>query len=319
MTKRHLHVLSIAISLGLLALIYSLIDMQSFVAVWRELQWGWLVLAMLITVPLFMATAWRLQKLSESNLGLGLSCRVNAQASTMNLVAPAKLGDVGKCIFLAQHSKTPVSGWFTLCVFEKLLDLATLLAWCALGLLLSPLLPDGVRWTVLPVGGAAVAFFVALLFRKITIGLMDVMAGHLPDKLANILRKLREEWAQLSMLMQRQPQRFWLAVLVTIALWAGHLLQIWLLAQAVQLDLDLWTMLALVPLALVVGLLPFTLAGIGTRDAAFVLLLGAYGNAPAAAALGLLTTFRYILPALAGIPLLARDMATWRQLLKDKN
>jgi hypothetical protein len=52
--------------------------------------------------------------------------------------------------------------------------------------------------------------------------------------------------------------------------------------------------------------LPLTFAGVGTRDAALIIFYQPYLNPPVAAALGLLCTVRYILPALAGLPLLGR-------------
>jgi uncharacterized protein (TIRG00374 family) len=314
--KWRVHALSIGISLVLMVAVYSVIDLGAFAQVWAELHYGWLAWALVATVPLFALTIWRLRVLSPAPVGWGLGCRVNAQASAMNIIAPAKLGEIGKCVFLAQHSKTPVSSWFTLCLFEKMLDLATLLAWCTLGLLLAPALALGFRLAAVPVGGAALGFFVALAIPALALGIAALLTKILPHKLAQLMDKLAYEWQQLTTMLHRNPRRLVLAVGSTIVLWAGHLLQIWLLAKAVGLGLDLWTMLALVPLALVIGLFPFTLAGIGTRDAAFVALLGAYANPAAAAALGLLVTFRYILPILAGLPLLAIDITAWRKALK---
>ncbi|HLE25359.1 MAG TPA: hypothetical protein VI935_06875, partial [Thermodesulfobacteriota bacterium] len=64
--------------------------------------------------------------------------------------------------------------------------------------------------------------------------------------------------------------------------------------------------LALAPLAILAGLLPLTLAGIGTRDAALIALYQPFFNAPTGAALGLLCTSRYLLPAICGLPLLRK-------------
>mgnify|MGYP005847060875 CR=1 FL=1 len=55
-------------------------------------------------------------------------------------------------------------------------------------------------------------------------------------------------------------------------------------------------------MALLAGLLPSAFAGIGTRDAALVLLFGPYMTAADAAALGVLCTLTYFLPALGGLP-----------------
>jgi uncharacterized membrane protein YbhN (UPF0104 family) len=59
-------------------------------------------------------------------------------------------------------------------------------------------------------------------------------------------------------------------------------------------------------------LLPLTLAGIGTRDAALILFYRPYLNAPTAAALGILCTMRYVLPALGGLPFLSSYLPSLR-------
>ena len=58
---------------------------------------------------------------------------------------------------------------------------------------------------------------------------------------------------------------------------------------------------------------PLTLAGIGTRDAALILFYQPYLAAPVAAALGLLCTLRYVLPALAGAAVVTRYLPGLRQ------
>jgi uncharacterized membrane protein YbhN (UPF0104 family) len=71
--------------------------------------------------------------------------------------------------------------------------------------------------------------------------------------------------------------------------------------------------LALAPLAILAGLLPLTLAGVGTRDAAILVLYRSVLTAPQAAAVGLLCTSRYVLPALGGVPFLNRYLSLVRE------
>ena len=60
--------------------------------------------------------------------------------------------------------------------------------------------------------------------------------------------------------------------------------------------------LAITPLVIFAGLIPLTFSGIGARDFAFIYFYAAYFSAATGAALGLLATLRYIIPAIAGIP-----------------
>ena len=92
---------------------------------------------------------------------------------------------------------------------------------------------------------------------------------------------------------------------VTLFIWFLHLLQIWLLAAALHAPVPLLSSLGLSSLALLAGLAPLTLAGVGTRDVATIYLFAPFLTAPAGAALGLMLTLRYVLPGLAGLPFLA--------------
>jgi uncharacterized membrane protein YbhN (UPF0104 family) len=62
-------------------------------------------------------------------------------------------------------------------------------------------------------------------------------------------------------------------------------------------------------LAILAGLLPFTMGGIGIRDLAIVYFYHQWLSLPQCAALGLLATLRYLLPAVAGLPFVSDD---WR-------
>ena len=92
---------------------------------------------------------------------------------------------------------------------------------------------------------------------------------------------------------------------VTLFIWFLHLLQIWLLAAALHAPVPLLSSLGLSSLALLAGLAPLTLAGVGTRDVATIYLFAPFLTAPTGAALGLMLTLRYVLPGLAGLPFLA--------------
>ena len=56
--------------------------------------------------------------------------------------------------------------------------------------------------------------------------------------------------------------------------------------------------------------MPLTFAGVGTRDAALIAFYAPYFNAATAAALGVLCTSRYLLPALGGLPFLNQYLST---------
>jgi len=99
---------------------------------------------------------------------------------------------------------------------------------------------------------------------------------------------------------------------VSLAIWFLHLVQIWMLILALNAAVPFLDNLALAPLAILAGLLPLTFAGIGTRDAALIFFFAPYMAAPVGAALGLLCTLRYVLPAIAGLPFLGAYLGVLR-------
>jgi hypothetical protein len=59
---------------------------------------------------------------------------------------------------------------------------------------------------------------------------------------------------------------------------------------------------AYVPIAIFIGLLPITIGGMGTRDAALMALFAPYEGAALMAGIGLLCSTRYWLDSLLGWP-----------------
>jgi uncharacterized protein (TIRG00374 family) len=105
---------------------------------------------------------------------------------------------------------------------------------------------------------------------------------------------------------------------LSIVIWFLHLFQIWLFILALNAWTPFLTNLALSPLAILAGLLPLTFAGVGTRDAAIILFYQPYFNAPTGAALGLLCTSRYLLPALGGLPFLGQYLTMVKNIKERK-
>ena len=103
----------------------------------------------------------------------------------------------------------------------------------------------------------------------------------------------------------------------SLFLWLMHLFQIWLFVLALNSNVPFLDNAAMASLAIFIGLLPFTLAGIGTRDAAIIFFYQPYIGVPTAAALGLLCTLRYFLPALIGLPFVRQYLVNARRIKED--
>jgi uncharacterized protein (TIRG00374 family) len=305
---------SIAVSVLILSIIYSKIDLQGLIDVFKNCDRRFMLVSLAMVFPLTMFTAWRLQQLMPRGtyLKFGEANRLILAASVLNMVLPSKMGDIAKAYFMKDRGHLTGSLALSLVIFEKACDLLSLLLWCVFGLLLYPQ-KDILFWTmtagiliglilgILILASPGFANFFFLLFAKIA-----------PKKIKEKLFKLQTSWGEMQSYFWSDQKQFLKISLTSIFIWFLHLLQIWFFILALKAWVPFMTNLALSPLAILAGLLPLTFAGVGTRDAALVLFYQPYFAATTAAALGLLCTSRYFLPALGGLPFLSQYLAAIR-------
>jgi uncharacterized protein (TIRG00374 family) len=303
--------LSLAISLAILAIVYWRMDFTRLGPVFRNCDPWWMVLSLGMVVPLTLITAWRLDQLMPggARLGIGESNRLILVASVLNLVLPSKMGDLAKAWFIQERGHISTELAFALVVFEKTCDLLSLLLWCAFGLLLYPH-KDALFWLMTVFVVVGLISGVALLGSRSFAGTIFKMVSQVaPAKIRSPLERLQTGWREMHECFWRDRWQLARVAGTSVFIWWLHLLQIWMFIFALRASVPFLANLALAPLAILAGLLPLTFAGVGTRDAALILFYQPYLAAPVAAALGILCTLRYVLPALAGLPFAGRYLA----------
>ena len=306
--------ISLAVSVAILGAIYLIIDIDSLLRALRGIDVMLMVAGLAVFVPILAIMAWRLKVLipTAHRPPLAEAFRLILSACAMNMVLPSKMGDVAKSAFMKKSGGLSGSKALAVVVLEKTSDVLALLVWCVFGLIVVS--PSGQIFQVL---FAAVAF--GLLICVAMLGSLRfadlffaVALGVAPQKNCGRVETLQNAWHEMHAFFWRHA-KFSLGIIFTsIVLWFLNLAQIWLFALAVGGDIPFIDNLALAPLALLAGLLPLTFAGIGTRDAALIVLYQPFMNSGTAAALGLFCTLRYIVPALAGLPFLTGYLETMR-------
>ena len=306
-------ILSIVVSLLILGVLYWKIDVQKLVAVFHHCNLFWLSISILMNLPLIVFSAWRLKLLVPDSgaMGLGESTRLILISSVLNVVLPSKMGDIAKAFFMTEKGRLSKSLAFALVIFEKSCDMLSLLLWCT-GALLFFSGKSGYLWVFTFVIALSLVLGSLVLYsRRCAAFVFSTLAAIAPGKVRSKIALLQESWRELQTYCRENTYRFNAIVLGSVFIWFLHLLQIWFFILTVNAWTPFWTNLALSPLAILAGLLPLTFAGVGTRDAAIIVLYKAYLPAAAAAALGLLCTSRYLIPALVGLPFLNRHLGTY--------
>ena len=306
--------ISVSVSLTILGVIYWHVDMRAIGAVLAQSDPLLTVLGLGMLIPIVLLTAWRLSLLvpSGKKIPLAESLRLILSAAVLNMVLPSKMGDLAKSVFMTQRHGLSGSLALSLVVFEKSCDMLALLAWCVFGLVFYAGNNLFVWIMALLVGGGLVfgiAMLISMRFAKLFFLLLEHL---LPEKMGSKVISLQDSWAEMNHYIWQERRRFLWIFLFSLFLWFLNLTQMWVFILALQAQVPFITNLALVPLAILVGLIPMTFAGIGTRDAAFIALFSPYFNAATGAALGIFGTLRYIIPAMAGLPFFGRFVATMK-------
>lgn len=204
-------------------------------------------------------------------------------------------------------------------VFEKACDLLSLLLWCALGLVLYP--QKGWIFGVMTLSVVSGLIVGLLLLGSRKFAQFFFRLGQLiaPKQTKTNLEALGNAWATMHAYFWGDRLHLLKIVATSVLIWFLHLLQIWFFIFALRAWTPFLANLALAPLAILAGLLPLTFAGVGTRDAAIIAFYQPFLSTPTAAALGLLCTSRYLLPAIAGLPFLSQYLGKLRRLKRTSS
>lgn len=318
--------IALLITLVLLALILLSVDRQRLWETLRQTRPDYFAAAMVLFIPQIWVIShrWRRMIGALAPIGFGESVRLVLASQSMNLVLPSKMGDLTKAWFLKRSGALDLARATQVVVLEKMLDVAALCVWMLIGLGIAlveaawkpgslkfggsfwPLAAAAGGIGVTVVGTVAAIYFVPTQRLPLYGRWVAFLAAR--PKLAKIHR-LFASGHEVMALLQRSEARRAGIVALSLAIWLLHLVQINFFFHSLGAAVPLSAFVAFLPLALFVGLLPFSIAGIGTRDAAVILLFSPYHPAAVLAGVGFYLSLRYVIPAACGLPFLNRYLA----------
>lgn len=309
---------SLSISGALLIGLYRSIDLRLVGETLRVAHRGWLVVSVGMIVPITVMRALRFLWVAPRGTvqGVGEATRLTLVAAALNTFAPAKAGDLVKSYFVAKAGGAAGVA-LAIIAYERLCDLFGLMFWGLVGWLVARPLAAGLSMTIWPLIGAATVVCAILIFSKRAADLwLAVMTGVLAHPKLRGLRNLAEGWPKL---LGGLGSRRGAIPAFSLFLWLVHLVQMWMFTVALSVEMPFTVCASLSAIALMIGQLPFTVAGLGARDVALVVLLAGYMRPEEAAAMGILISTRGLLPTLAALPIMrpylavvAREARVWR-------
>ena len=267
---------------------------ENWVKCWEELTTAdvkWLAYAFGVAAIQPLLTAVRLHiYLRASQLTKPYKRCLSAilAAMSLNAVLPARGGDLVKVTFLEDDiKKLPAMVGVT--ILERVFDILILCILALIGSLAT---------------GNQIAANLSLLALCAPIGALFALnfADHIPV----IGKKLKSlSWAcQTAM---KAPGLLICGWGVASICWISNLLVMFFLFRAVDANLEFTTVAATMPLAILVGILPLSISGMGTRDGAMVFLLETIPSGTVLAGTFLYTAAVYWFLAIIGLVFLGKE------------
>jgi glycosyltransferase 2 family protein len=281
----------------LLILIREIAGTGELVTAFGNVRWA-LLPASLIALLANVIVAAQRWTIILGALGYRVTMRRALQAMLatwpLSLLAPSRASDVLRAVAIRDLCPTWVGAGTVL--MEKAIDVQILCLLTVVGASLCDL--GALRASALGVAASEWAVLGMLYFRGEELQRMPLLRRR-PELVQQLLQALRG--------LLRRPSRLLLTLSSSLVSWVCATLVLQTLLEATRSSVGFARALALWPTAVLAGQLPLTLAGMGTRDAAFLALLQASGAAPVSPGPVLAATLAYSLvvtwlPALVGIP-----------------
>lgn len=268
MSKHWRAALAIALTLMALGLLISQI-MRSPLALqaFAKLRFQDLLIPLLCTFSsvLLSASKWHTLLLAlDQKLAWTTSMRALLVAWPYAAVTPSRAGDLVRAWVI--QDKVPLTMGGVSVVVDRLLDIQSLLLLATLGALYQQW-----WWVALGLASPILALWFGVFWAKKSQAPRDKAPS---EKLARVWFEAKRTVHQLA----QRPKGLAVAGALSLCTWLLVQSNFYFLNQAFSSPLSVPESFGLWPLATLLGLVPITLAGMGTRDVAFIVLLALSRN-----------------------------------------
>ena len=277
------------VTLIIFCLIFTKIDIYGVITILSHADPLYLLISLLILFAPIIVTIKRwhtILKVMGYTIQFRTCLNVLMAAWSLASITPSKSGDIIRAYYL--KDKIPISKTIGSVLTERVFDIFTLVLFSLIGMVFCQ------KYEM-----AVIALIIILCI--VVIFFIAHADFHLP---------IRESWSVklqnmgLSMkTLTRDKKAFSIIMFYTLLIWFLAIIQTLIFFYAVGIDVPVLFTMANIPIAIFIGLIPVTLGGMGTRDAAIIFLFSAFATPEKLLGVGILfSIFRYWLLSLFGIP-----------------
>ncbi|MCK5299635.1 MAG: flippase-like domain-containing protein [Candidatus Aenigmarchaeota archaeon] len=295
-------IFSVLVMITIFYVIFSKIDVDQFIAHFMNMDTRYLVIAFVLFFPQLILLGYRNMLLVRSDLNISFkeSFELTLVGNSFNIFTPSKLGDLVKYYFLNKKYRFPRSSGFCAFALEKLLDVLSITLFSAIGFFFIATDIESYKIVMMFMG---IVFFGALfvyIFPLERTKLFKSVISSVINK-SRVCTGINGIFKYIDYFRGRPLFFIWIC-LVSVSVWFMNLLQMYVFFLAFNSTVPVEVVFTLVPIAMIIGMIPVTISGMGTRDAALIMLFSGYVGAALMAAVGMMMSFRYFFLAGLGAP-----------------
>lgn len=278
------------ITLFIFYLLFTQIDTRSVVQILSNANLFYVLASILVLALIIPITVFRWQiilKITGHSLPFWRCFNIFMAALPLTSISPSKSGDVVKAYYL--KDEFPMSKTIGTVYTERIFDLFSLIFLSFAG----SLVYKNMEYLIILTPALLI---VTLLFITPNANLrIPIIKDSWNSKLQNIVLSMRS--------LTRRKKEFLVVTLLSLMSWMLVVFQTMLFFFALGIDIPYIFTMANIPIAIFIGMIPVTLGGMGTRDAAIIFLFSNYATSSELLGVGILfSIIRYWFLSITGIP-----------------
>jgi len=296
--------------IGILLFIFILtrIDISSLLKIFLNINPLILLCALLVNgiAIIIKSYKWKLiVRTLKKEISLSASIKAFLIGFSFSVLTPAKLGDFIRAFYI-RDEECNLGKALSSVVTDRLIDIVMLFSFAFIGILIFSLIfhIQVLSMSLLIVLAIAIAAAVYVVTNKVLLSrlLRPFFNVFIPEHHKKTVSEYYHDFFSGLSIFFHDKKIFVLVIIIGILSWIPPFVYAYLLALSIGINLDFTFFVVVIPIISLLDLLPVSISGIGTRDAALIFLFGLQDiSAEAAVAFSLLYLFMsYWLIALIG-------------------
>lgn len=276
---RYSNILTKSAGVIILTALLSRLNIKEILCQLSQINLGYYISGLILFIPILVFKSIRWGYLLEKqaiHISKNESMRFYASGMFIGAVTPGRVGEIIRVLYIKNKGYSAAKALFSVFV-DRLVDILFLICIGYIGVVFF------LSVFAKHIGIISLVFFTIIAFIVICVLIRGKLKGLLAWLIHYLLPVKNKEsiMANMQIFMESFKNvgfKSWtFVILITLASWFCYYLEMFIFAKALRLDISLLYISAIVSTTALIALIPITIAGIGTRDAALVLLFSQVG------------------------------------------